>query len=119
MSRFLLDENVSRLLAQPLRDNGHEVKLAVDIGLKSTPDSAVFQMAQDLNLTVVTADLDFASFINFPLTFHSGIVVLRLGRLPPRDQITRALTALLYEIPTDVKGCLMIVDSVKTRIRRA
>jgi predicted nuclease of predicted toxin-antitoxin system len=119
MGALLFDENVPRPLVAALRSLGHDVETVFSLGLKSASDRRIYAVAQDLRRAVVTADLDFANLRDFPLTRHSGIVVLRFKGMFPHEHVERALSAFVEEIPEDLTGCLVIVDRIKTRIRRA
>lgn len=57
--RFLVDENLSPLLAAAPRDAGHDAAHARDIGMERAGDPAVLQAAREQNRIVVSADTDF------------------------------------------------------------
>ena len=118
MGRFFLDENVQGFIARPLRDFGHEVITAQEAGLIASSDDAIMLRARASHAVLITADLDFANVLRFPVGTHSGIVVLRLKRLLPPEIAQRTLDAVSNELVPDMAGCLAIVDETKTRIRR-
>ncbi|MEK7476353.1 MAG: DUF5615 family PIN-like protein [Candidatus Coatesbacteria bacterium] len=120
MVAFLVDEDLPRNLAAALRAGGFEAVDVRDAGLRGRPDSAVFDHALRRNLVIVTADLDFASILAYPLGTHHGIVVARLPQeLSVASTNRRIVQALLGLGSEDLAGTLAIIEPDRVRLRRA
>jgi predicted nuclease of predicted toxin-antitoxin system len=48
-----------------------------DIGLAGHKDPAILARAQAMDAVLVTADLEFANLLRFPLGSYAGIIVTR------------------------------------------
>ena len=59
---FLVDENVSRRIAERLQRDGHTVTLAQQIAL-GRPDHEILALAQTLAAVVLTEDNDFGDLV--------------------------------------------------------
>jgi predicted nuclease of predicted toxin-antitoxin system len=119
MTRFLVDEDLPRSLARALRGAGMEAEDVRDIGLSGEPDEAVFRHARENGLTLVTADMGFASILLFPPGSHPGLVVSRLPEtlsIAVRNRIVvEALSRLAEE---EITGNIIIIEPDRIRLRR-
>ena len=61
--RFLLDNNLSPKLAEPLRTAGHDVVHVRDIGLQRATDETVIDAARTDGRVLVSADTDFGTLL--------------------------------------------------------
>jgi predicted nuclease of predicted toxin-antitoxin system len=61
--RFLVDQNRSPLLAESLRDAGHDVVHTFDIGLEAASDPEIFAHAIAERRIIVSADTDFPALL--------------------------------------------------------
>lgn len=119
MSRFLVDEDLSRSTAPALREAGYDAEDVRDVGLRGRSDEAVFTYAQDRNAILTTANLDFSSTVLFPLGSHVDIILVRVPDVLPSRIATRELLRALTELREDVlPGALAIVELGRTRLRR-
>ena len=120
MSVFLIDEDLPRKLAAELQASELNAVDIRDLGLGGKPDSAIFEYAMQRNLTIVTADLDFASLLTYPLRSHFGIVEARLPHLlsavSTNQRIVQALRSLSEE---PLAGTIVIIEPDRVRLRRA
>lgn len=57
--RFLVDANLPPALAEWLRSQGHFAVHAIDVGLASSPDRAVWAWAKSNQAIIVSKDEDF------------------------------------------------------------
>jgi hypothetical protein len=113
MADLHLDNNVSLLLAQILRDAGHSVAAARDLGLAAaTDDTQLLVAAQSGRILVTHNRKDFMllhdAWRTWPRAFglalpaHPGI--LALDQAPP-TVLSRAIEELLVPAPPESFAC--------------
>ncbi len=114
--RFLADQCVYRLTVKYLRDLGHDLVTAEELGLQRADDSTLLAKAAELNCVFLTRDLDLADLRNYPPTLTNGIIVLRM-KPAAIDRVHAVLNQFLTSGVKPV-GALVIVDQNKYRVRR-
>ena len=75
--KFLLDENVGKLVAEFLRKKGYDVKSAIE-EFRGYPDEKILKIASKENRILVTLDQDFGRMICQSKPPHKGVILLRL-----------------------------------------
>ena len=78
-ARFLLDEDVDRVVADALRTEGYNVRTAYELGLVRKADEQVLAAAHRDNRILLTHDHDFENERTFPPHRNPGIVILPGG----------------------------------------
>lgn len=117
--RFLTDENTPRMVAELLRELGHDVLDVREVRMAGASDQSVSDFARQEQRVLITQDLDFANILQYPPSEYAGIVVLRVP-MPtqrrvadtPRDFLAVADLAALC-------GALVIVEPGSYRVRRS
>jgi predicted nuclease of predicted toxin-antitoxin system len=116
---FLVDANLPRLVVALLRNLGHHVEFARDIGLAAAPDRDIAARARLTGAVLLTRDLDFADTRQYPPENHPGLVVLRL----PEDATARAIAEVVERFVREpnflaaLSGRLAIVEADRVRFR--
>ena len=119
MWSFVIDEDMPRSTAPVLRAAGYVASDVRDIGLTGHKDPEIFARAQSLDATLITADLEFANLLLFPLGTHAGIIVMRSPNLISPRRLNELLLAALQSLDGEsLHGLLVIVDLARTRVRR-
>lgn len=116
--RFLVDENLSPLLAQALRDADHDAAHVRDMGLASADDVAVLAAAREDHRILISADTDFGGLLAETDAALPSFILIR--RLQGRRAAEQA--ALLADHMTDiqadlVRGAIVAIDEDRIRIR--
>jgi predicted nuclease of predicted toxin-antitoxin system len=62
--KFLIDNALSPIIAQGLRDAGFEAIHVRDIGMHSASDSSIFKFALQNDQIIVSADTDFGTLLS-------------------------------------------------------
>ena len=76
--KFLVDAQLPPVLAQWLREAGHEAQAVREVGLREADDGAIWDHALTTGAAIVTKDEDFPA--RAQMTVHSPVIVwLRLG----------------------------------------
>jgi predicted nuclease of predicted toxin-antitoxin system len=100
--RLLLDEHISPVVAERLRDRGHEVVTVSEVGLAGIDDARVLAWAAADRRAVVTANIrDFRPLHALHLTTgtaHHGIVLVPAGRYSLRRDRLGPLVAALDQL---------------------
>lgn len=76
--KIKLDENLPAVLAESLRNLGHDTQTTLDENLKGCDDSAIWCAAQSESRFLITQDLDFSDLRQFAPGTHAGILLVRL-----------------------------------------
>ena len=114
-----LDENLGIVHAKQLRAAGYECDRVTDEGLSGAADELVWQRVQAEGRFFVTLDLDFSDIRSHPPGSHYGVLLIR-AESSDRETAGRILDRVLGSHNlADLKGCLVVADTTKTRVRRA
>jgi len=119
LAKFLLDEDVHKSLAHALRDLGHEVARAQEVGLSGSPDEQVFEFAQLSASILVTGDLGIADARVLGADTHAGVILLRMPNELSTDLVNTEFARLLEQLPIDdFRETIAIMEPGNVRIRR-
>ena len=118
--KLLIDECVLAQTATLLRHNGFSVMTIQELGKSSATNGAVIGIARKEDAVLITNNLDFANLDQYPLSTHTGVILLR-PRFDTDDAIKGIHNILLKVLkefpPTKLSRSLVIVDRDKYRIR--
>lgn len=113
--KFLLDENIGKLVTGFLRNKGHDVKSAIE-DLRGFPDQELLQLALEEERILITLDQDFGRLIYQTQSPHRGVILLKL-RKESQEAIIRILEKVIDRIGEELKDKFIIVTEEKIRIR--
>lgn len=117
--QFLVDAALPRSVADLLSERGHQAIHVTDVGIGSAADETIADYARKHELTIITADFDFADIRAYPPSAYHGIVVLTL----PRRRDLLLIMLLVREFldhaaaQTSLKGKLVIIELGRIRVR--
>ena len=117
--KFLIDNNLSPLLAEGLKAAGHDAVHLRDLGMQAAPDPAVLQRAQVEERVLVSADTDFGGLLS--RSHATGPSVLLIRRLAGRRAAEQSaiILANLDQIAEDlIAGSVVVIGDDWIRIRR-
>ena len=117
--RIKVDEDLPKAATQTLRDRGYEAISVVEQRLRGTKDLVLWQVVQNEQRFLVTADKGFGDVRSYPPGTHAGILLLR----PDQDGI-RPVVALLEQVLAGydlraLSGSVSVATPRGLRIRRA
>ena len=119
MAKIVVDEDLHRSVAEPLRELGHTVLYVRDHSLRGASDQEVFDFAQRHGAALLTGDLGFANLLLFPLGSHHGIIVARFPNEMSTGKINEEVLRGLRELKDEeIKGSLIILEPGRVRLRR-
>ncbi len=117
--KFLIDENLSPLVAAGLRDAGHEAVHVGDVGLSSAGDSELIEFAAENDFVLMSADSDFGTLLAATGARAPSVVLIRRTV----DRRATRLLALLLENLEQVEaaleeGAVVVLEDARVRVRR-
>jgi len=116
--KFKIDENAPTGLKDLLAHFGHSAETIYDEGLVGEADDQLMKTCKRKGMVLVTLDKGFANIQTFPPGTHAGVITLRLHRQGART-ILRAFKEFLNRVNLeDLKGCTVIVEEKRFRVRR-
>ncbi len=114
---FKIDENLPPLVAELLREAGHDVRTVYDQGLRSCADPQLLRACQTEGRALLSLDLDFSNILVYPPEHYAGLIVLR-PRKPGAHAVATLVRRLLPQVgKIAVAGRLWIVDEKRIRVR--
>ena len=78
--KLFIDENISRLVVDRLRLDGHDLTLAQDVAF-GRPDRELLALALQLGAIILAEDTDFGELVIRERLPSAGVVLLRLSGL--------------------------------------
>jgi predicted nuclease of predicted toxin-antitoxin system len=117
--RLLVDNALSPVLAEHLRNAGHDAVHVRDIGLHRAPDEDIFDWAAAEDFMLVTADTDFGTLLASRSTSKPSLILFR-GEGSRRPDVLAALMLSNLAQLTDAlsAGCIVTIEPARLRIRQ-
>ena len=113
---FLVDQPVSPVLAEWLRNNGHDAFHLRERGLACSRDEDIFALASAENRIIVTADLDFSRILALSGREGPGLILFRAGNITDLQMLS-LLKSVLQSVPADrLQRSVVVVDGRRMRI---
>ena len=115
--RFLLDQDVYALTARFLRELGHDIVTAAELGLSRAADTALLARAAQESRIFVTLDKDFGGLV-FVERLGKGVVYLRIT--PSTVQTTHEPLKLVLQTHTEseLANAFVVVEPGQHRFRK-
>ena len=117
--KLLVDANLSPVVAEQLRLAGHDATHVRDHGLANSLDPEIALFAAVREMTIVSADSDFAMLLALTSGMAPSLVLLRSAdALTPGEQAAM-LTANLPAVEDDLTaGSVVSIRPGRLRVRR-
>jgi predicted nuclease of predicted toxin-antitoxin system len=115
--KLLADLHISPKTVHVLRESGYTISRVTDHLPPASADPQIIELAERLQASIVTQDLDFFRLIAKSGKTSPSILSLRLGNVS-HQHVTDILLRLLPTIEKDLEeGAVVSVDEVGVRIR--
>lgn len=117
--KFLIDNNLSPLLADALKAAGHDVLHVRDLGMQAAPDEAVLERARAEERALISADTDFGGLLSRSGASNPSVILIR--RLAGRRAFEQAsiILANLDQVADDLAaGAVVVIHENLLRVRR-
>ncbi|HEY1914575.1 MAG TPA: DUF5615 family PIN-like protein [Streptosporangiaceae bacterium] len=117
--KFLIDNNLSPLLADSLRAAGHTAIHLRDVNMRDAPDPAVLEYARSEECVLISADTDFGALLARSRAAKPSVILIR--RLAGRraSEQSAIIQANLPQVAEDLAvGAVVVLGDDWIRIRR-
>lgn len=115
--RFLLDQDVYALTVRFLREQGHDVITASELGLSRAPYLDLLKTAGEQGRIFVTRDRDYGNLV-FVRHAGSGVIYLRILPSDMNEVHAELKKALETHDADKLTRSFVVVEKARHRIRR-
>ncbi len=116
--KFLIDNALSPVIANGLREAGLDAIHVREVGLQSAKDTTIFELAKREDRIIISADTDFGTIL--ALWHHSkpSLILFRGSDKHPKIQLSLLLKHL-SEIREDLgQGSIVVFEDNRIRVRK-
>lgn len=117
--RFLIDNNLSPVLAEGLKAAGHDAVHVRDLGMQAATDPVVLGQARSEGRILISADTDFGTLLARSKATRPSVLLIRrlIGRRAAEQ--SAIIQANLQAVTEDLDaGAIVVLSGEWIRVRR-
>ena len=116
--RFLIDNALSPVVAEGLRQADHDGIHVRDLGLAAADDETIFEHADRDQRVIVSADTDFGTILAMRNAASPSVILFR-GATPrnPIGQVKLLIANLAAIAPSIECGAVVVLEPQRIRVR--
>lgn len=116
--RLLIDQDVYRVTVDQLKEWGHDVVTAKELGMQQAADEDLLKKAKETDRLLITRDKDFGTLIFLKEALSVGVIFLRITPTTV-EKVHRQLHRLFGEhSEEELKHLFCVVEANRHRTRR-
>lgn len=115
--RFLSDQDVYKITIDMLKEMGHDVITAKELGMQRASDEDLLKFAREDDRLLITRDKDFGALLFLKEEISAGVILLR-GTPKTIGKLHHQLQKLVMDQSEDeLKRAFSVVEPDRYRIR--
>jgi predicted nuclease of predicted toxin-antitoxin system len=117
--RFLIDNAVSPIVAERLRQAGHDAVHVREYGMQAQADEEITDRARHERRILISADTDFGTLLVLAGDSLPSLILFRHGASRKPERQVAVLLANLESIKEPLQsGCIVVFEEARMRIRQ-
>jgi len=118
MIKFLIDNALSPMIAERLRELGYDATHVRDRGMHAASDAEIFAWALREDRVIVSADTDFGTLLTLRNERKPSVILFRRDWHEPRRQLAAIIANLPQLESLLLSGAIVIFDRQRIRTRQ-